>query len=648
MKPRKYSFDNFAIGKANQLVYLSVRRTLKELGKDINPLFIYSGKGLGKTHLVSSIMETIPKKQVVYLDGAEFETIPSNEGDVLILENIHLLDDETRKGIGLYNFIKSYTGIKKQVYITSLLPPEKLDISEQLFSLIKQGLTVPIFKPETELVGRIFKMLSSDYGVDVSDNVIEYLSGLPFYDVREIETVLKKIDLLKDVNEEITIENVKEGIGIGEIVPAEREEPQSFEKDSEFLDFIKDVREGFGEPETGLKDAGSIREDYMQKLYIWKMKGFNVERLEKAMDGSIENIIEAFISFTADVQRLIDLQKRYGELERETTPDEKKYFEKSLFDPDAFSDIENVLTRVEERKRLKEDYMKFLDGRLSSNNLVILPSNREAYKSLKTSISDEKEIHLPIYLYGAKKCGKTHLLVTFTRKMQLLYPYKVICYIPSKFFIFELKNLFDDAARAKYMERLSKINTIFLDGIEDINSERECIPMFYDFLDSLKKENNGIIVSSTLPPQELDIKDEYKDFLMSGTVIGIKLLNVHDRKIIINNLFAQQDIPLQGEIGEYLSQNFTGNFIDIKEEVRKLVKRVKEENLGFRLDNIMNYVGAKGFQKEGKEKGEKSNRDEKEREKRPIVTGEEIEIAEIDIKWPTLSERIFEEYDTEQ
>ena len=67
MIERKYSFENFAIGRANQLAYLSVKRTLKSLGIDINPLFIYSKKGLGKTHLLSSVKETLKEKDVLYL-----------------------------------------------------------------------------------------------------------------------------------------------------------------------------------------------------------------------------------------------------------------------------------------------------------------------------------------------------------------------------------------------------------------------------------------------------------------------------------------------------------------------------------------------------------------------------------------------------
>jgi len=636
MIERKYSFENFAIGRANQLAYLSVKRTLKSLGIDINPLFIYSKKGLGKTHLLSSVKETLKEKDVLYLDALELESIPETAGYVLILENIHLLPDEVKKGMDLYNFIKSFIAEKNQVYITSVLPPGEIGLSEQLVSLIKRGLSVPIFRPDSELVARVFKMISGDFGITLNDDVIQFLSVQPFNDIREIETVLKKLDLLKDVTKELTVEIVRDSFGLEEIVEAARSQSKLLQKDSEFFDFVKDLKEGLVESTTGRNGAGAIKEEYMQKLYIWKMKGFNIRRLEKAINEPLDVVIQTFGSFTSDVQRLIELQRRFGELDKITTPGDKEYFEKSLFDPDAISDIEKALERVEERKRRKEEFYRFLDSSPTYENFVVLPSNREAFEILKKGLPKGQKMDSPIYIYGDDGCGKTHLLMAFTKKMQSLNPEEIISYIPSDFLTFEIKNLSDRETKKRCVKKLSGMETIFFDDIENVLNDKETKSLFFAILKDFSKEKKNLIISSTLPPETLDLEDKLKEIFLRGNVISIRPLDEEDKKEIITNFFGHREIPLSDEIMSFLSKNLTGKFIDIQNSVEKIMKEVVEKNRELTIENISDAFDIK----------QPLFVDEAEREKEEVQAApdEKILLSELDIKWPYLNERIFEDF----
>jgi len=113
----KYCFDNFVIGKANQLAYLSVKRTIKKLGEEINPLFIHASSGLGKTHLMNAVTDVLRNSEIQWLNGVEIENIPPKSGSVLIFEDIHLLKEEVRKGMELFELVKSYIQVKEQVYL---------------------------------------------------------------------------------------------------------------------------------------------------------------------------------------------------------------------------------------------------------------------------------------------------------------------------------------------------------------------------------------------------------------------------------------------------------------------------------------------------------------------------------------------------
>jgi chromosomal replication initiation ATPase DnaA len=545
-----------------------------------------------------------------------------------------------KKGIGLYNVIKSFVLAKKQVFVTSVFPPEQLGISDQLLSLFSRGLTVPIFKPDAHLVGRIFKMISSDVGIDLSDDVISYLSGLPFNDIREIETVLKKMDLLKDVTKEITIKNVRDSVNLEEIVTGEGKSFITSYENSEFYDFIKVVKEGFNELSTKQEDVESLKEEYMQKLYIWKMKGFNVSRLEEAMDGPEDEIFKAFVTFTSDVERLIELQRRLGQLEKATTSKERDYFENNLFNPDATLDMEKKLKEIEERKRQKEEYNRYLHKKITCENYIVLPSNKESFMVLEEKLLKEKGVVLPIYIYGETGCGKTHLLVAFTKKMQTLYPERIIAYIPSRILIFEIKNLLDEEAKDLYMQKLKRINTIFLDGIEQILQDRESKSLFLVILKNFSEEKKRLIISSDLPLKELDIEDKYKDIILSGTVVSIKPLTEKDKKLIISSIFADSEIYLSNGLKEYLSENLDGKFSDIKRCVKEIKKEVVEKNQKLTIKNVAACLDL--------EIPEFIEEEEDERKVEEETSKEEISLQELDQKWPYLNERIFEDFKREK
>ena len=105
---------------------------------------------------------------------------------------------------------------------------------------------------------------------------------------------------------------MKDNIALEEIVPPDRRLAPFPGEDKEFFDFVKDLKEDFDKGATEQKDTMAIKNEYMLKLYIWKMKGFNVRRLEEVMDGPIDGIIQAFVSFTSGIQRLIELQKIFS------------------------------------------------------------------------------------------------------------------------------------------------------------------------------------------------------------------------------------------------------------------------------------------------------------------------------------------------
>lgn len=641
MKKREFSFKNFAIGRANQLAYLSVKRTLEKPGIDMNPLFIYSKKGLGKTHLMKATEKDRTEESVIYFDCSENESFKDLEGSLLILENIHSLGDKFLKGEDLYGLLKSFLSQKKQVYITSLYLPEELGISDKLLSVIKKGLVVPILKPEPELVARIFIMISGEYGMGLDKSVVNFLSGLSFNNVMEIESAIKKIDLLLDAGQEITIENVRDSIGLEELVKSESGREDIVSKDPEFSSFVEGLREGEDKVYTEEERDKSMRQEYMQKLYIWKMKGFDVKRLEDVMDKPIESVIQTFVAFTSDVQRLIELQKRYGRLEKKITPGEREYIEKKLFDPDAFTEIESALNRIESRDKIQKKYNQFLKEEFRSDNFVITPCNREVFELLRNAVSGKQKVDYPIFVNGEPGSGKTHLLTIFARKMKLLHPDKIVAYIPSKYLTFEIGSISDKDSRNKYLKKILEIDALFLDDVEHFG-EKDAELVFTAILDNFTKKGKPLVLSSGRMVEGLKSGKEQKDAILSGTAVQMKTLSKKDREVVITNLFVRDSITISDEIKVFLSKNVKGKYQDIKETIDFVMGEIKDKNLEVTVKNISGLIDVEEAEvSETEESGKKP-------EESDVITEEKDKslLSHIDMRWPKLNERIFEEFDS--
>lgn|GEM_PF-6130652 len=631
---KKYSFSNFAIGKANQLAYLSIKRTIKELGGEINPLFIHSTSGLGKTHLMRSVMETLEDSEIQWLNGGEITSIPERAGNVLIFEDIHLLKDEERKGMKLFDLVRAYIDNKNQIYMTSLYPPLALGMSAKLMSVIKEGLTVPIFKPNSELTQRVFLMKCKESGFELSPDVFKYLSSLPFSDMRGIETVVKKIALLKEVMSDITIENIKDTVNIEDILGEGKGTGEH--EETEFSDFVEDLREGLGEAVLERKDKHTAKEEYVQKLYVWRMKGFNVTRLEKAMQGPLDGIIQAFVSFTSDIQRLIELQKQYGELEEHVTGEECEYFEKELFNPDAVLDLSNALAKIENRKKMKVEYNQFLDSGPTSKNFIILPSNREAYKVLKQASTSEQKVKFPVYICGSNGCGKTHLLMVFAKKMQSENLLKLVSYIPSEFFILKIKNLLDEKARDRYIEKLKLIDTLFLDNIEGLLEHENGRFVLGKIQKLFSPEAKKLIVSSVFPPEELNLEDEAKEVFRKGTIVKIRNIEKDEKVIILTNLSIELGVSLPLEVKEFLSMHLGAKITDIRKNVEKIIRKIVDLGVEMTVENVARCIGIKL---------ELAEESALETHKVKTEVHEKSLQIDFDLRWPYLNERIFEDFD---
>lgn len=226
----KYSFDGFIVGSSNELAYATALAVSQKPGKEYNPLFIYGGVGLGKTHLLQSIGNEVKNrkksKKITYISCENFtnEFIHAiqdrktkdfrekyRQVDVLIIDDIQFLAHKERTQEEFFHTFNALHENDKQIILSSDRPPKSLDsIDERLRSRFEGGMMADISYPDFELRIAILKAKMKTRKIDFPNEVVEYIAQNIQSNIRELEGALNILITSSKVNgTTINLENTK-------------------------------------------------------------------------------------------------------------------------------------------------------------------------------------------------------------------------------------------------------------------------------------------------------------------------------------------------------------------------------------------------------------------------------------------------------
>ncbi len=240
-----YTFEKFIVGANTRFTYAACKAVAENPGKNYNPLFIYGGVGLGKTHLMQSIgnyaMEYFPELTVVYVSTQEFinEIVSAiEEGeikkvrekykkiDILLIDDIQFLQQSESTQEEFFLIFNEMHDVGKQIVITSDKPPKELaTLEDRLRSRFEWGLTTDIKSPNFETRKAIFKKKAEEKGLTLEDDVINYIAERLTSNIRELEGILNRISAYRELaDDDINLELVKDIIV--NILPKEKKKPE--------------------------------------------------------------------------------------------------------------------------------------------------------------------------------------------------------------------------------------------------------------------------------------------------------------------------------------------------------------------------------------------------------------------------------------
>ena len=232
----KYRFDTFVVGNNNKFAHSASLAVAEAPGETYNPLYLYGGAGLGKTHLMHSIGHFIlnqnPDKKVLYATSEQFtneviESIRSGNAanmnkfrekyrtvDVLLIDDVQFIIGKESTQEEFFHTFNVLHSAGKQIILSSDKPPKEMETLEERFrSRFEWGLIADIQPPDYETRMAILKKNAENYSREINEDIFKYIATNIKSNIRELEGAYNKVIAFSIFNNvEITLDNVEEAL----------------------------------------------------------------------------------------------------------------------------------------------------------------------------------------------------------------------------------------------------------------------------------------------------------------------------------------------------------------------------------------------------------------------------------------------------
>lgn len=210
LNPR-YLFDNFIVGRGNELAHAACLAVAENLGKSYNPLFIYGGVGLGKTHLLQAIGHAVAKKsdKILYVTSEKFtnnyiQAVKSGKAkefknlyrnvDLLLVDDVQFMGGKDGTQEEFFHTFNELQQNDKQIVLTSDRAPKSIPaIEKRLISRFESGMVADVGKPDMETKVAILEKKSVEKGFPLEKDILAYIAEHVQNNIRELEGALNKV-----------------------------------------------------------------------------------------------------------------------------------------------------------------------------------------------------------------------------------------------------------------------------------------------------------------------------------------------------------------------------------------------------------------------------------------------------------------------
>jgi chromosomal replication initiation ATPase DnaA len=510
------------VGPANRLATAASRRVAEMPGSAYNPLFIYSGSGLGKTHLITAIgnharrlqpnlvivydtLEHFMEQALAAVAGGQRDEFRNRVRDIglLILDDVQFLAGHRSAQEEIMRSLDALSSRGGQLILASDRPPAEMnDLDDRLLSRFSGGLVADISLPDYEMRVAIVKRKADERGQELASGVAEALARVQFGNVRELQGGLNRVLAVQELDDRaVTADEVNRMFA-------------DVRHQDDFNSFLSEIADTVDEVVGSVEQERRLGEAIMR----FESDGYSTRRLEAALATPLsEEEVDLLIHrFEVDARKLQDIEREIANTEPHAS--ELRSQQQLLRNPDRLQDAESLLFEIRERN-------KPLPGpplNRSFDSIALGPSSF-AVKAARAIVENPGKEYNPFFVHGPEGTGKTMLLAALGNEYKSRSNGSLIAFVHGKHFVQEvieaLEKNFLDSWRARYR----KARLFILDDVEALlDTERAQEELFHLFED-LKRAGAQIAFGSAYAPSHMTgFEERLRSRLESGLVVALE------------------------------------------------------------------------------------------------------------------------------
>jgi chromosomal replication initiator protein len=520
----RFTFDSLVVGGGNRLAVAAARAVAESPGSTYNPLFIYGGTGLGKTHLMGAVAHLAKQLQADletdYLSIDEFmeqmhAAISAGQIDafgrkyervgLLLLDDVQFLAGKRETQGELLRLFERMQTQGRQIVLTSDRPPSEIeDIDDRLVSRLSGGLIVDVAAPDFETRVAILRAMCKERKLSFKDGMLEELGRFEFNNVRELQGALNRLV----AHQSAGLDSVPRPSGS---IPRVSSGALS-RSVNEFDSFLSDVSSAVQ------LHVESWQNRLREKIAFWAGEGYRTGVLTRALDLEKEPDVNGLLAtFNAAVDHLKRLEKAASGVDERLGAD-------SVFrDPERLKEAEDLVERaLAGATPPPAPLLNF-----QRDGFDVGQSNQLAAHAADEVMNSPGEKYNPLLMYGPSGVGKTHLLNAIGNALgeglNAQGKPRVVGCVHAQKFIDELIAAIQGGTVERWRMRYNNVDALMIDDVQFVAGKERTQEEFFVLFNTLVSEGKQVVLTSDRTPGEIpDLEARLRSRFEGGLVVAIQ------------------------------------------------------------------------------------------------------------------------------
>lgn len=586
LNPR-YRFDAYVVGAANRLAVTAARAVAESPAAVYNPLFVYAGSGLGKTHLLMAMghhaLEVNPQLAVEYMTLDEFieafhAAIAAGQGEayrrryadvgLLLVDDVQFLTHRREMQAELLRLTNTMLSAGRQIVLSSDRPPNEIEaLDERLIQRFAGGLVIDISAPDYETRVAILRRQADERKAQFDPSVLDAVATLPIGSIRELIGALNRLIAFQAVSAgPLTSAMARQVLAktMPQTVRAGAEATSALSASSATSAPAADRAGGadqgeVSEPAASRDEFGSFlteissavarqveawRGRVAEAVMRWEGEGYRTERLQRLLEGEAPVDPDAALhDYEEDIERLKALAAEAQELDPEVAG-------RPIFrDPDRVQEAHAEVQRV--RDGLSPPPAPSPIWRLEE--FVESPANRVAVRAARSMLEQPGQQYNPLVIIGGSGVGKTHLLNALGNVLAAAAGSLVAC-LRAQDFVDDLIKAIDRDRVAWWRARFRRVTALLLDDVHLLAGKDRTQEELFWLYNQLAESGRQMVFTSAVPPEQLQsIEPRLRTRLEGGLVVELPAPDREVREAIVSRFLREKLGEAEPELAGYLA-----------------------------------------------------------------------------------------------